>query len=220
MVRKDRKSERANKEQSKIQNKLKNTKSKKKSFVPSEIQTRITRLQAKNKNNNNSPKNLNSQNTCTKSDENTLSVLDFSPRKTRSKSEKIQSIAINCNSNEEKSRITTEKKQQQTKISVRSSFVKISAFKVDSIVLAKQKYSLPWPAKVLQIEKERVFVYFYGDKRSGYVAKSEIYDYHLSLKVVKLAIESKKNPLTYRTGVVEVEKLMGIPSELSVFNQQ
>lgn len=100
-----------------------------------------------------------------------------------------------------------------------STFVKLSDFKVDSIVLAKQKYSIPWPARILKIEQNRILVYFFGDKRSGYVCQSEIYDFILSINAIKSKILSKKLPRGYRTGICEIEIFMGIPSEKSLFKE-
>lgn len=112
------------------------------------------------------------------------------------------------------------KEKQQSKNSSISTirFVKCNDFKVGSIVLAKQKYSIPWPSKVLEIESERVFVYFFGDKRSGYVSKIEIYDFIWSATAIKSSIISKKKPRSYTTGIMEVEMLIGIPSEKSLLN--
>lgn len=36
-----------------------------------------------------------------------------------------------------------------------------------SIILAKQKYSCPWPATILNIENNKVLVHFFGDNRTG-----------------------------------------------------
>lgn len=218
MVRAEQKKKRAKKgepKQIKLSNKLQKELVKNK-ITPLNQSKRITRSQFQEINNN-SLKSSSPQNTCSKS--NILPLPHFSPRKTRSKSEKKQRIASNFDTKRQESSIVIEKEKKETKISVRSEFVKVSAFEVNSIVLAKQKYSVPWPAKVLQIEKERAFVYFFGDKRSGYVAKNEIYDFILSAKAVKSIIESKKKSLTYNTGVVEIEKLLGISSDASIVNQ-
>lgn len=220
MVRSDPKIKRGEKQQpkrNKLRSKTHKKSEKNKEKYAENQSTRITRSR-RQEINSNLPKNVPSQNTClNESKENILSLPHFSPRKTRSKSEKIQSITYQTDSKHEQSAIVNEKKQQQTQISVRTQFVKISVFEVDQIVLAKQKYSLPWPAKVLQIEKERVFVYFFGDKRSGFVAKSEIYDFVLSAKAVKSVLESKKKQVSYVAGVILIEKLLGIPCDESIF---
>lgn len=211
--------------QIKLTNKSQKKSEKSKITLSQNQSTRITRskssveLEKTQKTNIDSVQSVSSHTTRLKNKENILPLPNFSPRKTRSKSEKIQSITFDLDSNQQKSSIVNEKKKQQTKICVLSQFVKIIDFKVDSIVLAKQKYSVPWPSKVLKIEKERVFVFFFGDKRSGYVARSEIYDFYLSAKAVKLLVESKKIPRTYCTGIVELEMLMGIPRGESLLNQ-
>lgn len=211
--------------QIKLTNKSQKKSEKSKITLSQNLLKRITRskssveLEKNQKTNIDSVQSVSSHTTRSKNKENILPLPNFSPRKTRSKSEKIQSISFDLDSNQPKSSIVNEKKKQQTKICVLSQFVKIVDFKVGSIVLAKQKYSVPWPSKVLKIEKERVFVLFFGDKRSGYVAKSEIYDFYLSAKAVKLLVESKKIPRTYCTGIAELEMLLGIPSGESLINQ-
>lgn len=139
---------------------------------------------------------------------------------TRSKSEKIGIIATNIDSNEKKPANSDNKSKTQSKsLSVsKTQFVKLHDFKVNSIVLAKQKYSVPWPSRVLTIEKNRVLVHFFGDKRSGFVPKNEIYDFVLSLSALKSTIASKRNPRTYKLGITEVEMLMGITRENSLLN--
>lgn len=174
--------------------------------------TRVTRSKSSGESNkikgrNNIRLNSASHNTRLKGKENILPLPNLSPRKTRSKSKKIETINFNLDSNIQKTAAVINKKEQQTKISVRAQFVKIIDLKVDSIVLSKQKYSVSWPSRVLNIEKERVFVYFFGDKRSGYVAKSEIYDFLLSKKAVQSLLGFKKNPRAYRSGIAEIDML-------------
>lgn len=140
----------------------------------------------------------------------TCALPNFSPKRTRSKSEKTSKIDSNSNFNHREKIEQKEERSQNSKISV-ISHVKLCDFSVDSIVLAKQKYSVAWPAQVLKIEKKRVFVYFFGDKRRGYVDKSEIYDFILSVNAIKNTLKSKKKQRTYVTGIREVEMLMGIP---------
>lgn len=97
-------------------------------------------------------------------------------------------------------------------------FVKLSDFNVNSIVLAKQKYSIPWPSRVLKVEKERMFVYFFGDKRVGYVSKDEIYDFILSKSAIKSVIASPRKKQSYLTEIFEVQSLLGIPSDDFLLN--
>lgn len=139
------------------------------------------------------------------------------------KSRNIESIDLNNNSNEQTSQNLNIdlKAKLKSLIVVRNLFVKSSDFKIDSIVLAKQKYSIAWPAKIVRIEKQRVFVYFFGDKRCGYVQKDEIYDFISSIYGIKSQISSKNTPKSYSTGIAEVEILLGISSSgSSFFNKQ
>lgn len=132
---------------------------------------------------------------------------------TRSKSQKIIEI--------QKSSVFSEHLPQNVAIETENqskSFVKLNNFKIDSIVLAKQKYSWPWPSQILAIEKERTLVYFFGDKRSGFVQNTEIYDFILSANAIKLKLLSKKIPCAFSTGILEVERLLGIPRDQSLLN--
>lgn len=97
-------------------------------------------------------------------------------------------------------------------------FVKLQNYTENSIVLAKQKYSVPWPSRILKISKDRIKVYFFGDKREGTVASSEIYDFEQPSNGIKEVLSSKKSPRGYTTGIREIEILFGIPAEKSVFN--
>lgn len=158
-------------------------------------------------------KNYGTRNTRSKS------TADILPIVTRSKSKKIEVIDNNNTAlNEREPLHLADKPKIQTKslVSTKTQFVKLNDFEVNSIVLAKQKYSFPWPAKVLKIEKKRVFVYFFGDKRSGHVGRDEIYDFILSSKGIKSIIASKKTERSYATGVAEIEMLLGITSENSL----
>lgn len=149
----------------------------------------------------------------------TRSLSKILPIQTRSKSIKIEKIQKESDSNKCLPQVSFNDTDIQSKsLSLsKSQFVKLNDFAVDSIVLARQKYSKPWPSKVLNIEKDRVFVYFYGDRRSGYVEKTEIYDFILSVNAIKSKITSKKTERSYLTGLVEIEALLGIPREYSFF---
>lgn len=142
---------------------------------------------------------------------------NFSPKKLRSRLEKKN---LNSHLSQCQPQSITEHTKRQSKNSSVSAvrFVKLNDFKVDSVVLAKQKYSIPWPARVLKIEKNQVFVYFFGDKRSGFVSKSEIYDFILSKNAIKLTLSARKKQRGYLTGISEIELLLGVPQEKSLLN--
>lgn len=109
---------------------------------------------------------------------------------------------------------------EPTKKSVvkRADFYKLNTFEKDLIVLAKQKYSVPWPARIIKVEKNKVLVFFFGDKRSGFVSSSEIYDLVKSFHALRSVILSKKKPAGYTTGMREVELLLGISDKDSILN--
>lgn len=94
---------------------------------------------------------------------------------------------------------------EQTKIVKRFDFIKLKTFNENDIVLAKQKYSYPWPSRVLKVEKDKVQVFFFGDKRTGFVSSSELYDFTKSFNALKSLLSSKRKSLAFVTGVREVE---------------
>lgn len=163
-------------------------------------------------------KSVNSETELLISQKNTCSSPNFSPKRTRSQSEKITNIHFNSDFNNNQ-RDEQKKKQSENSTISLIRYVKLSDFCLDSIVLAKQKYAAPWPARVLKIEKNTVFVCFFGDKRSGYVKKPEIYDFVLSANAIKHSLKSKKIQRTYKCGIREVEMLIGIPRENSLLNE-
>lgn len=94
-------------------------------------------------------------------------------------------------------------------------FVKKGAFKKNDIVLAKQRNSVPWPAQILTIEK-RVRVFFFGDGREGVVNSGEIYDFVASSSAISVYLKRKNARIDYKKGIKEVERLLSIPSDLSL----
>lgn len=138
---------------------------------------------------------------------------EISQRQTRSKSIKVLDDTQNkCIEFNEKKKPNEENK----KIVKRIDFVCLLDYNVGSIVLAKQKYSHPWPAQIKIIEKKKVFVYFFGDKRNGYVDRDEIYDFLRSCDALKLITETRNRSRSFFTGISEAEALLQIPKELSI----
>lgn len=111
------------------------------------------------------------------------------------------------------------KKEEERKIAKRADFVRLDNFEVGTICLSKQKWSFPWPARVIKVEKKKVLVYFFGDKRVGYVEPLEIYDFVKSSHALRLIIPAKKKSSpNFITGLVEVEMLLQINSNYSLLN--
>lgn len=164
---------------------------------------------------------LSPKHTRSKSKKETHLLPILSPKRTRSKSgnKSEKSANIDLNSDFSECQKAKQKKKQPENLKISTiQYVRLGDFSVDSIVLAKQKYAVPWPSKVLKIEKERVLVFFFGDKRNGYVLKNEIYDFNLSIKAIKSQIASKNKPKSYLTGIAEVEMLLGLTSGISLLN--
>lgn len=107
-------------------------------------------------------------------------------------------------------------KKERLVATKRHDFFRLTNYELNSIVLAKQKYSIPWPARVLKIEKEKVQVHFFGDQRSGYVNSSEIYDFEKSVDAIKYIISSNRKPRGYLNGLREIELLLGVTEKNSV----
>lgn len=138
-------------------------------------------------------------------------LVKLSPRITRSKVEKSP---INVDLVAPTAAIQT----PALKVVKRAEFVKKNISNVNDFVLAKQKYSLPWPARVLAIEKDKVQVFFFGDKRTGFVKSSELYDFTKSFFALRSIVLSKKKPAGYITGLTEVELLLGRNGANSILN--
>lgn len=109
-------------------------------------------------------------------------------------------------------------KKTNTAVCKRAEFVKVNTFKVNDIVLAKQKYSIPWPARVIDIRKEKVSVYFFGDRRVGPVNSCDLFDYIKSFAALKSLLVEKRKARGFITGLREVELLLGIAETHSVFD--
>lgn len=97
-------------------------------------------------------------------------------------------------------------KQQKAKISV----------EVGQFILAKQKYSVPWPSKVLAIRSKTIDVHFYGDGRTGPVKCDDVYSISDSSDTILDCL--RRNIPGYSKGIKELEILMKVPDELSLLN--
>lgn len=85
---------------------------------------------------------------------------------------------------------------------------------IGKIVLAKQKYSVPWPSRIVSIHKSYANVYFLGDGRIGSVKLTDIYEFRDSADEIKRCISSQGS--SYGKGIREAEIIIGIPEHLSV----
>lgn len=71
----------------------------------------------------------------------------------------------------------------------------------------------------MKIEKDRVLVHFFGDRRVGYVQATEIYDFIKSSEAVQSTLSAKRKPRGYIAGLAEVELLLKVDSAQSIFNK-
>lgn len=88
--------------------------------------------------------------------------------------------------------------------------------KVGQLVLAKQKFSSPWPSRIVAIKKESVDVYFFGDGRCGSVKKCNLFSICESKEIIVNCM--KRNLTNYRKGIIEMERISGVPDHLSLTN--
>lgn len=87
---------------------------------------------------------------------------------------------------------------------------------VGQLVLAKQKFSVPWPSRISAVNKDSVYVYFFGDGRSGSVKKCDLFSIFDSKDIVVNCL--KRNITNYRKCIIEMEKILGVPDNLSMTN--
>lgn len=87
---------------------------------------------------------------------------------------------------------------------------------VDEYVLAKMKSYSPWPAKITGFTKNRkkAYVYFYGTHNSGSVEVNEIAAFQDAGEVIRMLLP--RHLICFEKGVVEIERELGIPDELSI----
>lgn len=85
---------------------------------------------------------------------------------------------------------------------------------IGQIVLARQKYSVPWPSRVIAIRKECVDVHFFGDGRTGPVKRNELSNLSDSTDIILKCIR-QKTP-NYLKGIIEMERFMNVPANKSI----
>lgn len=96
--------------------------------------------------------------------------------------------------------------------------IEITQPKVNDVVMAKMRCYCPWPARVDNFNGNRVDIYFFGTYQTGTVNIKDIKLYSESRSQIRQLIV-RRNPLFHRA-VLEVEALMNIPMEYSVFNRE
>lgn len=114
---------------------------------------------------------------------------------------------------------TTEKNKNSSALVAKKNIKgkKLDSFAIGDDVLAKQKYSVPWPAKILAMRSKCVDVYFYGDGRKGPVKRDEIYSFNHSHDVILDCL--RRNIPTYQKGIREMEMIHKVPEERSIIHR-
>lgn len=90
------------------------------------------------------------------------------------------------------------------------------SIEIGELVMARQKYSVPWPSRIVAVRKRNVDVYFYGDGRVGAVKKEDLSTIGESKAVIVSCL--KRNIHNYRKGIIEIERISLIPDHLSILN--
>lgn len=88
------------------------------------------------------------------------------------------------------------------------------SIEIGQLVLAKQKFSVPWPSKIMSIKKDSVHVYFFGDGRCGSVKKCDLFSICDSKEIMINCM--KRNITDYRKGIIEMERISGVPDNSSI----
>lgn len=91
---------------------------------------------------------------------------------------------------------------------------KCDEIRIGKIVLGKQRYSVPWPSRIVSIHKSHVNVFFFGDGRIGPVKLNDIYEFSDSIDEIKRCLKSQG--YNYGKGIREAEMIIGIPEHLSL----
>lgn len=82
------------------------------------------------------------------------------------------------------------------------------------LVMAKQKYSVPWPSRIVTVRKGYVDVYFFGDGRTGAVKIEDLSTIAESKNIILKCL--KRNITDYYKGIIEFERMSKVPDHLSI----
>lgn len=113
---------------------------------------------------------------------------------------------------------TITSKQQSKSLCKSSHSNKNVLIEVGQLVLAKQKYSVPWPSQILTVKKDSVHVYFFGDERCGLVQKCDLFSIADSRDIIINCLNRKNEIADYRKGIIQMERILGVPDSLSITN--
>lgn len=110
----------------------------------------------------------------------------------------------------------TKSQQRSTALCKTSHLKKNIVIEVGQLVLAKQKHSVPWPSRIIAIKKDSVSVFFFGDGRFGPVKKCNLYSVCESKDIILNCL--RRNITDYKKGILEMERILGMPENLSLVN--
>lgn len=88
------------------------------------------------------------------------------------------------------------------------------------IVMAKMNSYSPWGARVegFNANRKRVHFYFFGTDNRGTVDSTEVIPFQDCHSVIRLLLLRKTSQ--FHKSIVEVEKILNVPDELSLLNEQ
>lgn len=85
-------------------------------------------------------------------------------------------------------------------------------------MLCKIKGFCEWPALITGLEGSRINVQFFGDGTTYKSTIKNIYKFSESAYLIQTNLRGRKNPLFHKS-VLEAERALGIPFELSITNR-
>lgn len=93
------------------------------------------------------------------------------------------------------------------------------SIEIGSLVLAKMKGYSSWPARVEDFtkNKKRAKVFFFGSSNCGTVDAIEIVPFEECSDIIRLLLLRKIGE--FHRGIVEIERVLGVPPELSLTNE-
>lgn len=93
------------------------------------------------------------------------------------------------------------------------------AFKIGDLVLAKMTGYSPWASRIegFTANKKRARMLFFGTNDRGTVDVAEIIPFDKGYEVIRLLLLRKIS--SFHKSIVEIESLLGVPSELSLLKE-
>lgn len=89
---------------------------------------------------------------------------------------------------------------------------------IGQVILCKMRGYCEWPAKVTGFDSTLICIEFYGDHTTHKSTLCNCFKFEQSHEIIIANLKSKKTPL-YKKSVLEAERELNIPPELSIINK-